>query len=170
MAGIACKTGSHMIKSNKSPTGAQSGQPTKEPAFVSGYLPYLLAHASHLLSGDFHGFLRENKVPVSTWRVLATLSDGGGMTVGELARIGLYNQPTATKIIDRLVLDGVVERRRDDRDRRRILLFITPEGRLLVDGLVEAAKEHEAVATANFSAQEVENFKAMLRHLIARLE
>ena len=54
--------------------------------------------------------------PLQPGRVLATLSDGDGMTVGELARIALANQPTMTKNIDKLEKAGLVERRGDEGD------------------------------------------------------
>ncbi len=138
--------------------------------FVPDYLAYLLAHASFLFSGQFHARLRKKGVPVPTWRVLATLSDGDGMTVGELARIALANQPTMTKTIDRLERDGLVERRRDDTDRRKTLVFIAPKGWNLVKNLLVDAKAHEGQALADYSEREVETLKRVLRTLITRLE
>ena len=88
-----------------------SDEGREDEPFIPGYLAYLLAHASFLFSGQFHARLRERGIPVATWRVLATLSDGDGMTVGELARIALANQPTMTKNIDKLEKAGLVERR-----------------------------------------------------------
>ena len=141
-----------------------------EASFISDYLPYLLAHASHLISGQFHDHLRARGISVSTWRLLATLSGGDGMTIGDLARIGLYNQPTTTKIIDRLEETGVVERRQDANDRRKALVFITAEGRSMVDDLLGAAKAHEARVTGSYSAEEMATLKHVLRTLISRLE
>ncbi len=92
------------------------------------------------------------------------------MTVGDLARIGLYNQPTTTKIIDRLEETGLVERRQDEKDRRKALVFITSEGRSVVDDLLGAAKAHEARVTASYTPEEMATLKRVLRTLISRLE
>lgn len=145
---------------------------TKAPArapFVPGYLAYLLARASHLVSGQFHARLRARGIPVPTWRVLATLSDGDGMTVGELARIALTNQPTMTKIVIRLETDGMVERRDDPGDGRRTLVFITPAGWHLIEDLLIAARDHEAQVLKEYSADEVRTLKRVLRTLIGRM-
>jgi DNA-binding MarR family transcriptional regulator len=40
-----------------------------------------------------------------------------------------------TRLIDRLEERGLIERRRDDDDRRKVLATITPEGRRLVSAI-----------------------------------
>lgn len=140
-----------------------------EAPFVTDYLSYLLAHASHLVSAQFHTHLKRYGIPVPTWRALAILSDGKGKTVGEIARVGLYNQPTTTKIVDRLEAEGFAERRRDDVDKRKTLVFISPKGREIVEGLKEDAVSHEHKVLEGYSADEVKLLKGVLRTLIDRL-
>ena len=53
--------------------------------FVNDYLLYLLARASSEVSAQFHQRLKTHGLQVAEWRVLASLSDGDGMTIGELA-------------------------------------------------------------------------------------
>jgi len=72
--------------------------------FIDDYLLYLLARASAGISAQFHARLKTHGLQVPEWRVLASLSDGDGMTIGELATLALQRQPTMTKIIDRLGL------------------------------------------------------------------
>ena len=141
-----------------------------EEPFVSDYLSYLLAHASHLVSAQFHAHLKRYGVPVPTWRVLATLSDGQGKTVGEIARIGLYNQPTATKIIDRLEAEGLAQRRSDRSDKRRTLVFISERGLAMVNRLKADALAHESRVLEGHSPEEVKLLKKVLRTLIERLD
>jgi DNA-binding MarR family transcriptional regulator len=59
---------------------------------------------------------------------LATLCDDGAMTGAELSRRVFVSASTITGIIDRLEKRGYVERKRDEIDRRRVLLHATPEG------------------------------------------
>ena len=47
----------------------------KKGPFIDGYLAYLLARASQLISAEFHGVVRRSRLPVLQWRVLATLAD-----------------------------------------------------------------------------------------------
>ena len=41
-----------------------------DEGFVDGYLAFLLAKASHLVSGGFHRQLKELGVSIATWRIL----------------------------------------------------------------------------------------------------
>lgn len=136
--------------------------------FIDDYLLYLLARASALVSGQFHERLRPHGLDVAEWRILATLSDGDGVLVGELAASVLFQQPTLTKMIDRMEAVGLVARRRSDSDRRKVRVFITAVGRRKVRGVVSAAKAHEAEVLGRYTAEESEALKTVLRTLIER--
>jgi flavin reductase (DIM6/NTAB) family NADH-FMN oxidoreductase RutF/DNA-binding MarR family transcriptional regulator len=137
--------------------------------FIDDYLLYLLARASHLASGQFHARLKKLDMPVPHWRVLAALSDGDALTVSTLARIVLFQQPTMTKVIDRMAKLGLVERRPSATDRRQVLVHITRKGRSAVRGLLKQAKRHEAEILAGYGHAETTHLKAALRTLIERL-
>jgi DNA-binding MarR family transcriptional regulator len=146
---------------------AASGKRTKT-RFIDDYLLYLLALASHQASGEFLARLKAMGVPVATWRVLGALSDVEGETVSALARDVLVNQPTLTKMIDRMARDGLVERAASAGDRRKVLVRITERGRAMVAELRRRAKAHETEVLAAYDPAEVDRLKAMLRTLIAR--
>ncbi len=134
--------------------------------FVDGYLLYLLAATSHALSSQFHRQVKTSGVKVQTWRVLACLIDRPGLMLTELAQFVLLEQSHLTKIIDQLQAGGLVEKRHDASDRRRIQIYITPPGRSLVEPLIAAAKAHEQQATSALSAEEEKSLKAILHKLI----
>ncbi len=136
--------------------------------FIDDYLSYLLARASHLVSRQFHAQLKPRGMPVPVWRVLSTLSDGDGLPVTELAKITLFKQPTLTKVIDRMSKQGLVERRASERDRRKVLVFITARGRAQIADLLARAKQHEREVLAGHSDAEVDRLKAALHTLIQR--
>jgi len=136
--------------------------------FVDDYLLYLLARASHVASAQFHDRLAEQGISVPVWRVLAVLAGTEGLTVGDLAKGVLYKQPTLTKVVDRMVADGLVERVPGAGDRRTVLVRSTPKGCALVDDLLAAAKEHEQAILANYSREEARTLKQVLRTLIDR--
>lgn len=136
--------------------------------FVDDYLLYLLARASSEISAQFHADLKQHGLQVSEWRVLATLSDGDGMTLGELADRALQRQPTMTKTIDRMVRTGLVIRRKGDPDRRQVRVYITAEGRGRVKDALAAAKQHEAEVLSDYRTDEARRLKSMLQALIDR--
>ena len=74
------------------------------------------------------------------WRTLMLLDEGvgdtgleaPGHTMGEIATRAAVPAPTATRLVDKLVTEGLAYRRSDDWDRRRVLVHISPEGHTLV--------------------------------------
>lgn len=134
--------------------------------FVDGYLAALLAQASHLISSKFHVEVRRAGITVSEWRVLATLADGREFTVGQLAAITVTKQPTLTRLLDRMVARGHVERVLHATDRRYTPIRITAAGARLVARLIEQARAHEARVLEPFGLRQAESLKLTLRRMI----
>ena len=144
--------------------GALQAAPAAEP-FIDGYLAYLLARASQLISAEFHVVVRRSRLPVLQWRVLATLHDGDPLTVSQLAHEVLSKQPTVTKLVQRMAEQGWVVLQACPTDQRRTLVAVTAAGRRLVKPLVEEAKAHETQVLRALGATE----KAALRKLLGKL-
>lgn len=138
------------------------------PGFVDDYLAYLLAAASARVSAEFHAEVKRAKLSVPKWRVLASLSDGEALAVGDLARLVLVPQPTLTKLVKRMAREGLVRASDDPADRRRTLVRIAPGGRARVAKLLLAAKAHEAKRLASYAPSEVAKLKRLLKDLIDR--
>jgi len=136
--------------------------------FVDDYLLYLMARASHALSSEFHSKLRKEGVSVPVWRVLATLSGSPGETVTGLAEACLLQQPTMTKLLDRMVRDGIVKRMPDTRDRRVVRIQMLPRGEQMVKNLLVAAKAHEADLLARFPMIDRLQLKQLLRAMMEK--
>ncbi|MCO6414713.1 MarR family transcriptional regulator [Siccirubricoccus sp. KC 17139] len=136
--------------------------------FIDDYLLYLMARASHLISEEFHEQLRRKGVSVPVWRVLAGLVGSSGETVTGLAEICLLQQPTMTKLLDRMVRDGLVRRAQDPRDRRVVRIGLTPRGEAIVAELVVAARQHEAEVLARYPEAEALALKSLLRAVLSR--
>lgn len=94
----------------------------------------LVAEVDHLLRCLSRGTRRERpalteaeqRLTMGQFRMLTILArDGGPLTVGELReRLGVGG-PSASRMVDRLVKEGMVERRDDPADRRRALVELT---------------------------------------------
>ena len=135
-------------------------------SFARNYLAYLLARASSIVSSEFHATLKNWKLSVPEWRVLACLMDVEGLSVGELAAMALMKQPGLTKVLDRMESDGLVERRGTDKDRRRTSIHLTTKGRALVKPVLRAAKAHETELLKRFTDEERAIIKYALDLLI----
>ncbi len=69
------------------------------------------------------------RITPQTLGVLAHLANIGPATVQELATHFGRAQSTVTEIVDRLQSNGLVDRMPDERDRRRIFIWLTKQGR-----------------------------------------
>lgn len=65
-------------------------------------------------------------------------------TPGAIAAILQFSQPTVTNIVDRLEGEDLVSRRRDDRDRRQVLLQITAHGRTKLEAAPDLLQQRFA--------------------------
>ncbi|MDP2262405.1 MAG: MarR family winged helix-turn-helix transcriptional regulator [Hydrogenophaga sp.] len=135
------------------------------PRFVDDYLGYLLGQANHALFKDFEAVVREAGLGSLEWRVLATLSEQQPVPVGQLAQEVLSQQPTVTKLVQRLAAQGWVSVCGDPADQRRTLVAITAAGLAKVGPLIELAREHESATLAGFTPTEVRRLKEQLQRL-----
>lgn len=149
-----------------SAVGPAAGEARGAMTFVDDYLPALLAQASHLISSEFHKVARAHGFSVAEWRVMASLAGGVPMSIGELARVAVMKQPTVTRMLDRLALDGHVERLPHDRDRRITLVRITEPGERMVNKLIMLAQDHERRVLEPFGLASAELLKQTLRRMI----
>jgi DNA-binding MarR family transcriptional regulator len=138
------------------------------PRFIDDYLLYLMARASHVISTEFHDQLRRKGISVPVWRVLASLVGSTGETVTGLAEVCLLQQPTMTKLLDRMVRDGLVKRTQDTRDRRVVRVALTPRGDVMAQELTVAARSHEADLLARHPEAETMAIKTLLREIVSR--
>jgi MarR family transcriptional regulator, organic hydroperoxide resistance regulator len=116
--------------------------------FFDNYLPHLLTVAAIAASRAFDQELRERGVSMLEWRVMAVLLERPGESVTGLAKRCLLQQPTMTKLLDRMETDHVVRRSPDRQDHRVVRVSLTSEGATVAALLVEAAKHHEAALLA----------------------
>ena len=82
---------------------------------------------------DFKRFMDETGLSFSQLNVLMRLYHGGNSGVSEIGEQMGVTSAAASQAIDRLVLQGLIERSEDPRDRRAKRLVLTPKGRRLIE-------------------------------------
>jgi DNA-binding MarR family transcriptional regulator len=102
--------------------------------------------------------------------VLVHLWARDGMSQAQLARVAAIEPPTMVRTIDRMVRDGLVERRPDASDARISRIHLTERGRSIRDELVAKAVGVNERALSRFTVTERRNLIALLRKLIATAE
>jgi DNA-binding MarR family transcriptional regulator len=136
-----------------------------EKEFVDSYLPYLLARASFSISSEFHAQVEAAGFTVSEWRILASLSGVKQRTVGELADIVLAKQPTVTKMVLRMVDQGLVMRTACTQDKRQAWVSLTVKGKKRVTPLLKKAAVHEKSVLSELGEQQSHELKSILQKL-----
>ena len=109
---------------------------------------------------------------IESWEfdVLAALRRAGApyeLSPGRLLRETLVTSGTMTNRVDRLAGRGLVERLPDPRDRRGVLVRLTPEGKAAVDGAFGALLAAEAELIAALPADGQATLASLLRTLLA---
>lgn len=102
-------------------------QDTSTPSSVA----ILIASLNRQLQKEMEQRLHPLKIPMEQIRVievLAALPNGEGVEMTALARLAVIDPSTLTKVIDRMISEGLVYRAADPNDRRRVRVLLTQEG------------------------------------------
>jgi len=126
--------------------------------------------ATRRARGRSTGPLGGSSLSLAQYQLLEALRGTPELPVSELAATAGVAPPTATRMLDALVRDALVERTPAEHDRRVVLVSLTPAGR----DAVLAAAEHVAAGRARvrdrLAPAEQEQAAALLRRLTAIVE
>ncbi len=96
---------------------------------VDAPLPALVSAAVRLLGAFWSCAAQGTGLSPAGLGVLRLLAAHDGLKSSQVAERGRWAPGTVTSVVDTLVRDGHVERRRDERDRRVVRLYLTGQGR-----------------------------------------
>jgi DNA-binding MarR family transcriptional regulator len=107
---------------------------------MKSYLSYSLALTHRKVNTSLTIRLKALGVQVEVWRVMELLSTQNDLTMGKLAKLALMNPPTLSKLVDRMVGDGIVHRLVGNNDQRQVNLVLTDLGHKRIYQMQEQAK------------------------------
>jgi len=96
---------------------------------------------------------------IASWRVLAVLSNNGGLRQTDLAEMTSIEVSTLSRLITRLVHDGLVRRTRSRTDSREVAVALTAKGRTLLRKLIPVAAGLQNAATRRLSKRDLATLK-----------
>lgn len=108
-----------------------------------------------------------------TWPQLAALRElerVGRCPVGQLAAEMYIGAPTLSGIVDRLEQSGLVQRMREDDDRRKVLVDLTDAGRRLLSREPSLLSEGVRRELATLPSEQQNQMLKMLKRLVLMLE
>lgn len=132
---------------------------------IKDHLAYIIASVNKQLEDELQERLRAVGLPIEQMRILKVLADSDGLAMGELATQALVEPTTLTKIIDRMVAEGLVTRLLDAEDRRRVLIALAAGGKLVLRRLTRITTSQEARLSKRVPKAKLHELRTLLRGL-----
>ncbi len=103
-------------------------------------------------------------------RILYILWQKDGIPISELSKETGLATTTLTSMLDRMEAANLIYRDRGDKDRRKILIFLTDEAKGLEQEYNEVSEEIGRIYYKGFSQDEIEQLEGYLRRILSNVE
>lgn len=127
-----------------------------------GSLVVLLRYCEDKVRQRLQPILDEAGLSPEHWRVMALLHEQPGLGASAIAKGAVLPSASVTRHVDKLVELGMVVRRVDPADRRRVVLALSTRGQENAERLLAEERAVENTIAAGLGA---ERFKALARDL-----
>jgi DNA-binding MarR family transcriptional regulator len=97
---------------------------------------------------------------------ITVIGHAGPLSLKELGELLIAEAGHPSRLVDRLVEAGLVERRTAGEDRRRIELLLTPKGRRLEKRILAAREQIREFALEVLGGRDIEPTLELLRHML----
>lgn len=138
---------------------------TKRPRHPNREFAFLLGDVARLfrtLADQEVGSLGMTR---AQWAVLSRIERNEGLKQSEIAGMLDIQPITLTRLLDRLVESGLIERRADPNDRRAWRLYLTPAAKPLTDNLDDLGRGLMAKVLTGVGERKVEALIGDLSHI-----
>ena len=132
-------------------------------------LAHLVKDATRGLTRALQMRLQEHSVSFGHWTFLRILWENDGITQRELSERAGLMEPTTFSALKAMEKLGYVTRRQQPDSRKKVYVFLTPQGRGLRELLVPLAEEVNEIAVAGVAAAQISAAREMLLRMIANL-
>ena len=143
---------------------------TKLELIVQNFITIMPLFQKKLIRKDC-GFAHDN-FNHSQFQIMAVLKDSGKQPISEVAKKLLISMPNMTKLLNKLIVEDMIERFPDQNDRRIINIDLTDKGHTYLEGKFENVKLalRERLSTLHDGQQEkllssLENLKEVLMEI-----
>lgn len=106
----------------------------------------------------------------SQWKIVLALNFTNGLTQKDLADKIYSDGSTLVPIIDKMVQNGLVDRRPDPNDRRNNRIYLTKKAESVVDSIVDIVFEIRKLAYKGISDNEIKSVRLILDKITTNSE
>lgn len=117
------------------------------------------------MGNAFSEALKPYDLSLTEWRVCASLHISSGQTLSELATNTATKISAISRLLDRLVLQGIVQKSPCDKDKRAVRMYLTKQGDELTESIIPLAQYFESVALKGLSTTEIKTLETMLEKI-----
>jgi MarR family transcriptional regulator, organic hydroperoxide resistance regulator len=96
---------------------------------------------------------------------LQWLLENGDMTIGELSNKIFLACSTTTDLIDRMEKNDLVERVKDDKDRRVVRIHLLPKGTDIIEKVIKKRQQYLSDMLSEYSSNEIDSLQESM-HLL----
>lgn len=123
-----------------------------------------LLFTSHWLNDEISDVLKPFDVSSQQFNVLRILKGrkGKAANLSSIQKRMIAKNSNATRLVDKLILKGLVTKETCEANKRKVEIFITAEGETLLQQLNEVVESKEQQIVANLSANEQELLTELL--------
>jgi len=133
---------------------------------VTEGIGYLLLQLMTSMRREVDGRMGELGLTDAQWKPLLMLKHGKADTAFELAREMSIDAGAMTRMLDRLMAKGLIERVRSKTDRRVVHLRLTPEGEVATAQVPYVLAEVNNEYLCGFSKSEWSQLKELLQRML----
>ena len=133
-------------------------------------IAFLVAKVRRALRREFDSKFKKSGITPPQFDLLSRLWENDGLFITKLSK-GIYKDgPTVTGLVDRLEKRKLIVRKRNEKDRRAIQIFLTEKGKSLKKELLPLAEGILKKATFKITPAEVDHLKILLEKIRKNLE
>ena len=133
---------------------------------LSEHLPYLINRVGSALVDRFcTDALTRARLSIASWRVLAVLATHGALRQTDLAEMTSIEVSTLSRLVTRLVRNGLARRTRSQADSREVAVGLTPKARALLTRLIPVAAGLQDRATRGIAKSDLATLRRVLRRM-----
>jgi len=135
-------------------------------------IPYWINRLGFMLRAELQVRVEKagHDLAAEEWALLMVLWRDGPMPMGRLAGITLRDRTTVTRVVDRLVVKGLLQRKEEEDDRRQVVVQVTELGYRSQPSLVRAVEPLIEMAGEGIPREELDLTLAVLKRMAANLE
>lgn len=136
------------------------------PEFRLGSSPfYLMAHADYKYHEDMEKVLHKHGVSKAFYRIMTVLRERQPASIGAIAETALTKRSTVSRIVDRMVEQGLVTTEPNPEDNRITEVTLTPAGQQKLRKLTPIVGRQFARATEGISERDLAHLQKTLQKI-----